>query len=206
MIRIVCTHCGSRLNAKDELAGQTRKCPKCAQPVLISGEPLPEEVSQVHVSTDPGLPIVDLPDRLNRQSHYLICDKTHVIAQWENNGNGWMIRGAGGFSSARRNRDALPSEGDFKLVELKFAMTPDGKRLSGLATYQLATRWALNALCQGDDAILEKAAGLGSLNRDQKNAVRLMLREQFMRPVWENSTEVLEYLSNADFHAHGVGD
>jgi len=44
------------------------------------------------------------------------------------------------------------------------------------------------------------------LNRDQKNAVRLMLREQFMRPVWENSTEVLEYLSNADFHAHGVGD
>ena len=35
MIRVTCPHCGSKLNAKDELAGQTRKCPKCAQPVRI---------------------------------------------------------------------------------------------------------------------------------------------------------------------------
>ncbi|MEN6405056.1 MAG: hypothetical protein ABFC77_01165 [Thermoguttaceae bacterium] len=199
MIRVTCPHCGSLLNAKDELIGQTRKCPKCAQPVQIAVD------LDIKVSTDPGLPVVDLPNRLNRDHLYLVCDKTHVIAMWENNGSGWMIRAAGGFSSARRNRDALPAEGDFKLVELKLAKTPEGKRLTGLTSYQLATRWAMNALCQGDDVVLEKVTGLGNLNRDQKNSVRQSLREQFMRPVWEDAAEVLEYLANADVHSHSVG-
>ncbi|MEN6558050.1 MAG: hypothetical protein ABFC54_07710 [Thermoguttaceae bacterium] len=199
MIRITCPNCGSLLNAKDELIGQTRKCPKCAQPVQIIVD------GGIEVSKEPGLPVVDLPSRLHREHLYLICDRTHVIAMWENNGNGWMIRTAGGFSSARRNRDALPAEGDFKLVELKLNMTGEGKRLTGLASYQLVTRWALNALCQGDDIVLEKLTGLGSLNRDQKSSVRQLIREQFMRPVWEIAAEVLEYLSNADIHAHSVG-
>ena len=79
----------------------------------------------------------------------------------------------------------LPTQGDFKLVELKFAMTPEGKRLAGLTSYQLAIRWALTVLDQGDEPIVGKITGYGSLNRDQKNAVRQALKDQFMRQVWE---------------------
>jgi hypothetical protein len=213
MIRVICPNCGSKLNAKDELAGQTRKCPKCAQPVLIVADAPPtppaagtgERSAAIQVDAEEGLPVLDLPDRLNRESHYLICDRTSLAASWENNGAGWMLKTTAGFISAKRNRDSLPTQGDFKLVELKFHVLPEGKRLVGLTVYQLATRWALTALNQGDDQIMAKLTGMGSLNRDQKNAVRQALRDQFMRQVWQDAAAVLEYLANTDFHSPGVG-
>jgi hypothetical protein len=211
MIRITCPSCGVKLSAKDELAGQTRKCPKCGQPVRVvaaeaaAADPGPSESPHVQAPAEDHLPLVDLPERLNRESHYLICDKTQVVATWENNGNGWMFKTGAGFISAKRNRDSLPTQGDFKLVELKFAVTPEGKRLRGLTSYQLVSRWALTTLDQGDDLIVGKLTGLGSLSRDQKNAVRQALRGQFMRQVWEQAAEVLEYLGNADYHSPGAG-
>ena len=216
MIRIRCPNCHSRLSAKDELAGQTRNCPKCAQPVHIVADASAEPndalaagdapaAQHVQSATEDRLPLIHLPERLNRESHYLICDKTRVVAAWENNGSGWMFKAGPGFISAKRCRQELPAQGDFKLVELKFAMTPDGKRLSGIMSYQLATRWALTTLDQGDDPIAEKMVGEGSLNRDQKNAVRQALKDQFMRQVWEGAADVLEYLGNADYHSPGVG-
>jgi hypothetical protein len=213
MIRVICPNCGSKLNAKDELAGQTRKCPKCAQPVRVIAAPPPSvsgrepAAAEPHVQPAPdgGLSLPDLPDHLNRQYHYLICDRLRLIATWENNGNGWMIKTAAGLVSVKRNYDQLPTEGDFKLVELKFTMTPEGKRLEGIRSYQLAQRWALNALKESDEAIIGKIVQNGFLNQDQKNVVRQTLREQFMRPVWENATSVLEYLGNTDYHTAGVG-
>ena len=84
-------------------------------------------------------------------------------------------------------------------------MTPEGKRLTGIASYRLVSRWALTTLADGDDPIVTKIAGLGCLSRDQKNAIRQVLREQFMRPIWEGATDVLEYLGNTDYHSPGVG-
>jgi hypothetical protein len=213
MVRIVCPSCGSKLNAKDELVGQTRNCPKCTQPVHIVADAMGDtdhfskttSGQRIHAATEQRLPSVPLPERLNRESHYLICDKTRVVATWENDGRGWMFKTGAGFVSAKRGRESLPSEGDFKLVELKFVMAAEGKRLVGLTSYQLVTRWALTALDQGDDSIVGKIAGPGSLNRDQKNAVRQALKDQFMRPVWADAAEVLEYLSSADYHSQGVG-
>ena len=214
MIRLTCPNCGSRLSAKNQLAGQTRNCPKCAHPVQVVADAASDSndidvapsLSDQHVqaATEECLPLPDLPDRLNRGSHYLICNKTHVVATWENNGQGWMVKAGPGFVSAKRGHESLPSQGDFKLVELKFSMTPDGKRLSGLSSYQLATRWALTMLDQGDDQIVEKITGPGCLNRDQKHAVRQALDKQFMRPVWENAVNVREYLANADCHSSEV--
>lgn len=214
MIRLNCENCGSRLSAKKKLAGQTRSCPKCGHPVQVVANAVLDlddidvdpSLSDQHVQpgTEECLPLPELPDRLNRDSHYLICDKTHVVATWENNGQGWMVKAGPGFVSAKRGRDSLPSEGDFKLVELKFSMTPEGKRLSGLSSYQLVSRWALTMLDQGDDQIVEKIAGPGCLNRDQKYAVRQSLDKQFMRPVWENAVNVREYLANADYHSSNV--
>jgi hypothetical protein len=214
MIRVTCTGCGSKLNAKDELAGQMRKCPKCAQPLKIIADPQADAASMavdeaspdqpIHAATEEHLPTLNLLERLNREHHYLICDKTHLVAAWENNGQGWMLKTGAGFISAKRNREKLPAQGDFKLVELKFVIMPDGKRLSGLAAYQLANRWALTTLDQADDLIVGKITNFGFLNKDQKNVVRQALRDQFMRQVWEHAAEVLDYLGNTDYHSPGV--
>jgi hypothetical protein len=229
MIRVICPHCGSKLNAKEEIIGQTRKCPKCAQPVKIvqqTPEPqtaapstvpavkppeapvhesVPVENETAHVQVVEHLPVTNLPIRLNRDSHYFICDKTRVVAMWENNGNGWQFRVGSGFISARRARESLPAQGDFKFVELRFEKTADSKHLAGLTFYQLANRWALTALGQDEDDILSKLNGPGTLNRDQKNAVRQSLKEHLMREVWGSNTAVLDYLASADSHSHSVG-
>ena len=218
MIQFTCPNCRAKLQAKPALAGHVRKCPKCGQPVRIVADPaadpnaagaipVDDALPDQHVlpPTEEHLPTHRPPERLNRESHYLICDKTHLVATWENNGNGWMIKSGSGFIPAKRNRDRLPTQGEFQLVELKFAMTPEGKRLVGIACHQLAPHWALTTLDQGDDLIVEKITGPGCLNRDQKALVRLVFKEQFMRPVWEQATGVLDYLANADYHSPGVG-
>lgn len=215
MIRVTCPHCGSKLNAKDELAGQTRKCPKCAQAlrVVADAPPAPGNtdatpspaIPQTQQAAEERLPSLDLPEHLNRLSHYLICDRTHLVATWENDGRGWLLKTTSGLIPAKRNRDKLPSQGDFKLVELKLSLTPDGKRLAGLTSYQLALRWALTLLDQGDEQIVGKIIGYGSLNQDQKNLVREALRDQFMRDVWQGAADVLAYLGNTDYHSSGVG-
>jgi hypothetical protein len=195
------------------LAGRTAKCPNCRQPITIPEAPTPSDTiplddaqpgehvipaGEDHLATPPRI------ERLNRESHYLICDKTRLMATWSNNGAGWMVRAGQGFLPAKRAKERLPEAGDFRLTELKFAMTPDGKRLSGIVTYQLVSRWALNVLDQGDDNIVEKITGPGCLNRDQKIAVRQALKEQFMRPVWQDATAALEYLASADYHTPGI--
>jgi hypothetical protein len=190
-----------------------RKCPNCAQPVRVAADAAlrnaigldqPASDPQVQPAAEEGLPLLDLPERLNRDSHYLICDQAHLVAMWENDGRGWMIKTLTGLISAKRNRDQLPSEGDFKFVELKFTMTSEGKRLVGIMSYQLVSRWALTVLNQGDEPIVGKIVGYGFLNQDQKNVVRQALRDQFMRQVWENAANVLEYLGNADYHSAGA--
>ncbi len=245
MIHLICPNCGKKLHAKDELEGRWAKCPNCKQPILLAAVaaaaeeitesiPLDDALPGEHVipATEEHLPTYRPPTRLNRESHYLICNRTHVVASWENNGDGWLFRAGSGFLPAKRARDSLPNQGEFQLVELKFAMTPDGKRLAGIASFRLASRWALTTLDQGDDAILEvllaqlgealpgarvvilchgpdyaileKITGPGCLNKDQKNAVRLMIREHFMRPIWEDAAAVNEYLTNTDWHSPGV--
>ena len=214
MIRIVCPGCGKKLHAKDELAGRAAKCPGCGQPIQIPAEVVPPSGNIPLDDAEPGEHVIPaseehvatprVAERLNRESYYLICNKTQLMATWANNGAGWMIRVGAGFLPAKRNRDKLPDQGDFQLTELKFTMTPEGKRLSSITSYQLVTRWALTVLDQGDDNIVEKIAGAGSLNRDQKIAVRQALKEQFMRPVWQDAAAVLDYLASVDYHSPGV--
>jgi len=211
MIELTCSSCGKKLRAKAEFAGRMGKCPNCGQPIRVAADAA-DGVSlddagdepQIRPADEQRLPVYHALERLNRQSHYLICDKSHLAALWENNGNGWMLNTGVGPVPVRRNRDKLPTTGTFQLVELKFSMTPDGKRLSGIASYLLGSRWALTALDKGDDAIVEQIDGPGCLNRNQKNAVRNTLKEQFMRPVWEDSAAVLDYLANADYQSPGV--
>ena len=215
MVRVTCPHCASTLNAKDELVGHMRKCPKCGQPIKIVADApaTPESVpvaetppdEDAHAIVAEGLPPRRLPDRLDRHSHYLIVDRTSLRATWQSDGHGWMMKMGPNYVSAKRDRENLPTEGDFKLVELTFAVTPEGRRLTGVIAFQLALRWALTVLHEGDDQITGKIRSFGSLNREQKFAVRQALKEHFMPDVWEHSPEVLEYLANLDYHSPGVG-
>jgi DNA-directed RNA polymerase subunit RPC12/RpoP len=213
MIHFACQGCGKKLHAKDELAGRTAKCPNCRQPITIPEAPEPSNAIPLD-DAEPGEHVIPASEehvatlakieRLNRESHYVICSRTHLMATWSNNGAGWMVRAGVGFLPAKRAKEKLPDAGEFQLTELKFTMTPEGKRLSGIASYRLVSRYALTVLDQGDDNIVEKIAGPGHLNRDQKIAVRQALKDQFMRPVYQDSTAVLEYLSGADVHSQGV--
>jgi hypothetical protein len=220
MIRVHCPSCEAKLNAKEELAGQTRKCPKCGTMLRIPetgavAEPSADDdwVGLDDVAPDQGvrdvldheMPRVEAPTRLGHLNRYLICDKTSLFATWEDNGNGWMLKTNAGLIRAKRNPDRLPSQGDFTLVELMMEMTDEGLRLRGIRSYEIAQRWALCVLEQDDHSILDKIVGPGCLNRDQKAQVWRFLHDRFMRAVWGDATEVLEYLGNLDFHSQGVG-
>ena len=65
MIRVTCPGCGSTIGAKDELLGETRKCPKCGNQLVISprasaNAPAPADLGITQPTTDaaadgPGL-------------------------------------------------------------------------------------------------------------------------------------------------------
>jgi len=220
-IEFRCPGCNSKLNAKESLAGQTRDCPKCKTSVEIPHpppleEPEPPEVhqfdgsldeatdSEIHGASDVKLPGFEAPDRLNRQHRYLILDKAAVVAAWKNDGNGWQLRTPSGMIKAGRNLDQLPARGSFVLVELMTDIEEDGMHLGGLYVYQLAKSYALTKLQRGDDEICKAITGPGSLNKQQKIAVRQSIRDQFMQNIWEEATEVLEFLGNTDYHSPGV--
>lgn len=207
MIQLVCPSCRSKLKAKDELAGQTRPCPKCNTPVLIPGSAGPAaEAGEPTVSEQPAALLrAPPPERLVRHHRYLICDRTRVVGTWENNGHGWMILGDHKFVRALQNAERLPYQGDFKLVEICITSEGEMPHLSGLRVYQLADRWALVNLAHGDDAILNSVTGPAGLLRDQKSAVRQHIKEQFTDDFWEDAQIVREYLANDDFHTGEVG-
>lgn len=236
MIRIQCKSCGSKLNAKAKLAGQTRKCPKCGEPIVIpaevkdavedavkstvedsagdGSEKSSENATAVDEAASTPTPIIfgseatealptkNILKRLNRASRYLICDKTNIRAAWNNDGRGWMLKVSSGFSSVKANRDALPAYGSFTLVELAMKHTDDGLKLDALEMYQLASRFAMTKLERSDDDICSAITSQGSLSREQKASVYQIFRTLFMRAVWGDSAEVLEFLRNADYHSH----
>lgn len=218
MIRVICPTCSANLNAKDELLGQSRDCPRCGTAVIIrpaaGNEALPRvgplsTGAAVGPSVDaPGVPSthVEALNRLGRLNSYLICDSSRIIATWENNGQGWRVRTDHGFASAARNPEKIPSQGDFKLLELRMAQSGGELQLKGIRVYQLVRRWALTGLARGDDVVCKSITGPGALVRAQKNAVRLHLQERFMREVWGDAADVLDYLANGDFHSPGAGE
>jgi len=209
MIRVKCPGCGTPLDARDDLAGQTRNCPRCEEPIEIPGTPAgesqpTEELTPIIFYSEAAqrLPTKKFLDRLCRTNRYLICDKTMLLATWRNDGAGWMVRTPSGFVPARRDSQSLPHYGNFVLVELEMAQTDEGLRLAAINSFQLATRFAMTKLDKGDDDIVQSIVDYGCLSREQKFAVRQALKEEFLREVWGENPEVLDYLSNADYHSH----
>ena len=212
MIRVVCPVCKSKLNAKAELAGQSRKCPKCGNPVAIPHKSEDETAKSIvpvvepEVSRAEPLPHLPAPERLARTNRYLILDRGKIFALWESSRDGWQLKIREGYISAARNPDKLPNLGEYVLVELVLRVTDEGLRLRGLTCYKLASHWALTTLSQGDHRILTRIAGPGSLNREQKSAVRDFLGKELMYDVLKDARPVMEFLANSDFHSHTAGE
>jgi hypothetical protein len=213
MIRVVCPVCQSKLNAKEELAGQSRKCPKCGNSLLIPHPSVTEEAvegptpaAEPEVSENAPLPHLPIPQRLTRTNRYLILDRERVFALWEGGRDGWQLKLREGYVSAARNADKLPNLGEFVMVELIMGVTDEGLRLRGLACFKLASHWALTTLSQGDHPILTRVVGPGSLNRNQKAAVRDFLGKELMYEVLKEAQAIMEFLANNDYHSHSAGD
>ena len=222
MIQITCPNCQSKLNAKEKLIGQTRNCPKCKHPVLIqaptqSPTDSTSEVAKPAETETPEIPITprnegeglakvtaiaDPVTELKSPNKYVVCDRQRIIAVWE--GDGWQLKTPAGLISAKRNTEQIPSQGAFRLVELRVTRTTDAMYLTGIVTHELTPRWALPAIARGDNQILEKIEGPSGLTRDQKQMVRRYLQETFMPDVWRHSDTIGEYLASADQHTQGV--
>jgi len=229
VIRIQCAQCGSKINAKSSLAGQTRKCPKCGGPITIpagnaaaaAGSPAPlaqqpvvaaaPSAAAVAAAVDAPAPAAAqepgpaIPRRLNRHNRYFICDKSRVVARWEANGQGWMVRSNISFVAASRAREQLAIHGEFKLIELRVTHDDEGPHLTGLAFFKLVNRWPLVNLDKGDDKILASVTGRAPLTRDQKAAVRQGLRDYVSRAIWADAQNVLDFLAGADAHSTEIG-
>jgi len=213
MVRVRCPGCHSQLNAKDELAGQVRKCPKCQTPIRIPTAD-PEGVESISLVDTPDesvplqalepLPTIPIPRQLVKPHRYLICDNTKLMALWQPNGKGWMLKINTGMIPALRNINQAPVDGNFQFVEIRLESHDDGLRLDAIVAYQLAQRYALYELDKGDHQILSMITGPGQLNREQKNVIRQTIRDLFLPEVWADAQEVLDYLSNTDYHSPGT--
>jgi hypothetical protein len=204
LFQIICPSCGSKLNAKVGLIGQTRNCPKCREPVLIQRCDLQQEQtpitvnepSIVTVQTGPTLSngtnlIENLPKQLNFRNHYLIVGSDRIIATWET-GKGWQVNVGNGFASAKRNFSAIPDQGNFVLVELVIASTGIP---ASLHVFNISIRGALTSLFRDESEILHKVDGVGKLSKNQKNLLLNHLRQHFMYEVLAEAREVVTFLN-----------
>jgi hypothetical protein len=203
LFQIICPSCGSKLNAKVNLIGQTRNCPKCREPVLIQRDNPQEqtpitinEPSIVTVQTGPTLndgtnQIENLPEQLEFRNRYLIVGTDRIVATWET-GKSWQVNVGNGFASAKRNFSAIPDQGNFALVELVIASTGIP---TGLHVFSISMRGALTSLFRDEGEILHKVDGVGKLTKNQKNLLLNYLRQNFMYEIFAEAREVVTFLS-----------
>ncbi|MDD4268580.1 MAG: hypothetical protein PHO07_00585 [Pirellulales bacterium] len=219
MLRITCPGCQSKLNAKEKLIGQTRKCPKCGGDVLIQAPAAPAAEAENAAEDAPvvpveppqeteGLarvvPVANPPNELAPPNKYLICDRQRIIAVWEADGAGWQLKTPSGLISAKRNTEQIPQQGTFRLIELRITRGAESMYVSGIVCHELAPRWALPVIARGDNLILDKIVGPSGISRDQKLMVRRYLQDTFMPEVWRKREELVEFLSNEDIHTQGI--
>ena len=71
-IRVICKNCGSKIEAKKELLGQVRNCPKCHSKILIDTESNTEQktnITKTHVTQEIANTSVDDNSQSHPQSH-----------------------------------------------------------------------------------------------------------------------------------------
>ena len=205
MFQIVCPSCDAKLNAKEELVGQIRSCPKCSYSILIQREesvtPITvNEPSITAISIGPkigevGGHIAGLPERLEYRNRYFIVGSDRMVAVWEP-GKSWQIDAGNGFVPARKFPEIIPDQGVFALVVLVVGPPEDGNRLETLKIFNLSVRGALTSLYRDEGEILHKVDGPGQLTGNQKNILMSYLQRNFMYETLAEAEEIRTILSD----------
>ncbi len=205
-IRVVCASCGSKLDAKDELRGQTRRCPKCGNPVLI--EPAEQNVSSMirpdvpETSGEGEVGVQQL--RIEPNNLYVVLGSDKEIAYYKQN-EGWFLNVGSGYQAIKRVPDQVPDVGNYVLVEGYVVNTDNGRRLKGLRFRALSGRGVLNALVRSETEILEKAKFPTTLSQAQKRFMLEHIRKHYFFEFTEDAPEITEYLTGFDAHLTEVG-
>ncbi len=215
-IRVICGSCGSKIDAKDELRGQTRRCPKCRQPILIepaaqSQAPKPQPVkaaptAPTPTATDAATPATEglKTRRLRSDDLYFVVGSDKIVAYWKA-GEGWMLNVGNGFSQVKRSPGLIPDLGEFVLAEGRVAQTDNGRRLKGLRFWSLTGRGVLLALGRVETEILEKAQFPTVPSGAQKRFILDQIRKLYFRDFTDDALEIVEYLTSFDSHSQSVG-
>lgn len=217
-IRVICGTCGSKIDAKDELRGQTRRCPKCRQPILIepaaqSQPTKPQPVKAAPVAPAPAPVASDAASpaaeglkmrRLRPDDLYFVVGTDKLVAYWKS-GEGWMLNVGNGFSQVKRSPGLIPDLGEFVLAEGRVAQTDNGRRLKGLRFWSLTGRGVLLALGRGETEILEKAQFPTVPSGSQKRFILDQIRKLYFRDFTDDALEIVEFLTSFDSHSQSVG-
>jgi len=222
-IQIICTGCGTKLNAPDAMAGKKGRCPNCRTVFRI---PLPEQAavsmagsaasaekseagkqsSLIHVDSLPSLnPTRGFPKRMGLHNLYVIMGADRTAAFYKLEG-GWQLNVGRGFASARQENSMVPEQGGFTLVEGIVRETENGRRLFGIQFFQIGGEGSLTAITRDKDEILNKLTGRTTLTLPQKRHFLSFLRDQYFPSFTEDAPEIIDYLIGEDFHSKQVGD
>lgn len=198
-IRVICKHCGSKIDAKEELRGQTRRCPKCRNPILIV--PVEQSPSQLIETPSSQLKV----KRLHPDNIYVILGSDREIAYWKST-EGWLINVGNGFEAVKRAPDKLPDIGSFVLAEGYVVNTDNGRRLKGLRFKKLAGRGVLKSIAYGEAAeILNKAQEPAVPTSSQKRFLLQHIRNHYFFEFTDDAPEIIDYLTGVDSHSHEIG-
>lgn len=196
MIRIQCPQCHERLKAPPTLAGKKGRCPECNGVV-----PIPDELSQLSEqgvvensraqseTASRGLAL-GAPETLRRNCHYLICNSREMVARWDDDGKGWMIRIKDGFVKAIQNPKQIPSMGNYILIEIQITSADTHQQLTGVQGFSLPGDFVLNKLTKkNENAILEGVEGTTDLNDRQRALVRQRINAKYLPNIWDDAVD-----------------
>lgn len=210
---IYCPNCGSKLNAPENLLGQTRSCPKCREPVLIEPpKSEPETVTEDMLVPDaPPMSTLGMlgtvtgtrPVRLEFGNRYFVVGYDRMIAYWEA-GKSWQLNVGNGYAPAKKNAAAIPDQGTFILIELLFGDTEIGNAPIGMRFFRIVKRGALTAMYRDESEILNTIEGPGTLTKTQKAALMSTFQKMFMQTFFDATPAIFEFLTNDDISSHGV--
>ncbi|MBQ2790578.1 MAG: hypothetical protein IJE97_13160, partial [Thermoguttaceae bacterium] len=208
-IRVICGSCGSKIDAKDELRGQTRRCPKCRQPILIEPAAQPQAPKSQPVKAPPTAPTSAATDaaapateglkmrRLRPDDLYFVVGSDKLVAYWKS-GEGWMLNVGNGFSQVKRSPGLIPDLGEFVLAEGRVAQTDNGRRLKAMRFWSLTGRGVLLALGRVETEILEKAQFPTVPTGAQKRFILDQIRKLYFRDFTDDALEIVEFLTSFD--------
>ena len=131
-------------------------------------------------SFDDSISPEDVPDHLAALNHYMVCDHKDVVARFEHDDRGWMVKLKDGFVRAKLVSGKIPQFGKFVLVEVGVKQADDGMHLDFVRPFRLADQYALTKLAKGDDMILSSITGRAELSTTQKGHVRELVKKHFL--------------------------